>query len=406
MSTRQQIFTYVPSGKLEAAEFDPKAPAPTPEQLSEFSRALQLIEEAQGRSGVMATVPDELAANLQTFLTLKGAELGRFKPAGNGTLEVQFDSKDIVGWAGVFFAWLKKDLFDWHKAGPSEAAPLSFRVALFGDWATGLYGAPVCAKSIEDDGKYQFLMHLGDTYYAGTTDEIAARLVKEWPSLPGATNRLLNGNHEMYCGGRPYWLACQGFGQSASYFSIENEYFILAALDTAFHEHDLAGEQAAWVQALADRSPQKKLVLFSHHQPYSLLDGQGPKLVKRLSPLLSARRIHVWYWGHEHHCIRYAPHALWGLRGRCVGHGGFPNFRKTKVLGDKPPAKPEWKYLSAKNLVPEARILDGANPHIDDHPEDYSPNGYMSLEFDQDELVEIVHDADGTILWKQDVEKF
>jgi hypothetical protein len=402
------IATYVPQARLESSEeiaFETRQP--TPAEVAEISRALQLLESIQGPAGVMATAPDEITSNLQTFITMKAQETGRLAPGANATLEAQFDEHDILGWAGSFFTWWKKlNPFDWQKPAASQKLPNSFRLALFGDWATGLYGAPHCADSIQKDGSgYQFVLHLGDTYYSGTDQEVRDRLIKFWPQVPGAINRSLNGNHEMYTGGRAYFTAVQPFGQISSCFAFENDHWILAGLDTAYKEHDLYGGQAAWVQGLADDAPEKKLVLFSHHQPYSLLDSQGPKLVEKLEALFTTKRIYAWYWGHEHHCILYGSHKLYGLRGRCVGHGGFPYFREARIAGQDPPARPTWVRLDSRNLVPSARMLDGMNPFIEGHEKKYGPHGYMTLEFDEDDLFEIVHDADGTRLWAQPIER-
>ena len=48
---------------------------------------------------------------------------------------------------------------------------------------------------------------------------------------------------------------------------------------------------------------------------------------------------------------------------------------------------------------------DGANPFIEGHETEYGPNGYMTLEFDNEELFEIVHDADGKRLWAQPIDQ-
>ena len=249
------------------------------------------------------------------------------------------------------------------------------------------------------------VLHLGDVYYSGTDSEIDERFTALWPKMPAAISRGLNGNHEMYTGGTAYMKAMKAhFGQTSSYFALENEHWILACLDTAYKDHDLHGDQAAWVQTLAASSV-KKLLLFSHDQPFSLLDKQGPELIKKLAPLFDSKRIYGWYWGHEHHCILYRPHALYGLRGRCVGHGGFPYFREKKILGNQAPKTPEWKTLEGKNLVPSARILDAENVYIDDSPSDYGPNGYMTLEFDGEDLFEIVHMPDGKQVWNQPIDR-
>lgn len=406
--SQKQIATYVPSGRLEAAgdvQFETRQP--TAAEVSEMSRALKLLSGVQGPPGVMATVQDELTSNLQTFIALQAEQRGRLAPSSNDTLEAKFDEHDILGWTGSFFTWWHKlNPFDWRVPDTPQQLPESFRLALFGDWATGLYGAPKVAEAIaRDKDGYQVVLHLGDTYYSGTDGEVKDRLVKFWPKIAGATNRSLNGNHEMYTGGRAYFSAIQPFGQTSSYFAMQNKHWILAALDTSYDDHDLHGEQATWVKALADASPEKKLLLFSHHQPFSLLDNQGPKLVAKLETLFTSKRIYAWYWGHEHHCVLYGPHKLYGLRGRCVGHGGFPYFRETKVLGNDPPPKPAWKRLDSQNLVPFGRVLDGSNPYIEGHEKEYGPHGYMTLEFDEDDLFEIVHDADGTRLWAQPADK-
>jgi len=416
MAKRKPIVTYMPRRAFEAASpipaIDP-ANRPSPGQLAEFSRALQLLEDTAPREGVMTTVQDELTSNLQSFLADVAASPESFPalpplnlaPSANNTLEAKFDSHDVLGWAQSFFTWWQKaHKFAWKTPGAPDVIGNDYRVALLADWGTGLYGAPECAKSIAKDGKFQLVAHLGDVYYSATTDEVAERFTALWPGVPGAINRGLNGNHEMYTGGNAYFAAISQapFKQSSSYFAMENDNWLLAFLDTAYDDHDLHGEQAAWLTGLVAGRPNKKVVLFSHHQPYSLLDNQGPKLIAKLGDLLEGK-IYAWYWGHEHHCIIYDTHPLWSVRGRCIGHSGFPYFREKKVLGDKPPAAPTWTALSGKNLVPGAKILDTKNDFIDPHGEEYGPNGYVTLEFSGTRLVETYHMPDGKVVLRQEV---
>ena len=123
--------------------------------------------------------------------------------------------------------------------------------------------------------------------------------------------------------------------------------------------------------------------------------------MKKLSPLLGGKKIFAWYWGHEHHCVLYEKHGSWNLYGRCVGHGGFPYFRERKIFGDQAPVKPQFKKVGGRNLVPAAQILDGTNELIPEAPHKYGPHGYMTLEFDGEELFETVHDANGDVLYAQ-----
>jgi hypothetical protein len=136
--------------------------------------------------------------------------------------------------------------------------------------------------------------------------------------------------------------------------------------------------------------------LFSHHQPFSLLSGQGPKLVDKLRPLLEGKKIFAWYWGHEHECVLYDKHQGWNMYGRCIGHAGMPEFRPS-AMGPAVPTR-QFRRFDAKNGAPASSILDGPNPYIKGEEKKFTPHGYAMLRFESDKLVETVHDADGTPL--------
>ena len=140
------------------------------------------------------------------------------------------------------------------------------------------------------------------------------------------------------------------------------------------------------------------MLLFCHHQPFSLLSKQGPKLVEKLAALLESGRIFAWYWGHEHRCVIYDRHPAWGLLGRCIGHGGMPYFRDDVTSYDPDQGDERWRRVPAKNLVPSGLLLDGPNPYVPEHEDRYGPNGYLTLELDGASLNEIVHAPDGSVL--------
>src|SRR5512145_1709357 len=99
--SEKQIATYMPADALESVDevpFDGRTP--TPAEVAEMSRALQMLANIQGPAGVMTTTPDELTSNLQTFITWKAEQKGRLEPGANDTLEAKFDERDILGWAG------------------------------------------------------------------------------------------------------------------------------------------------------------------------------------------------------------------------------------------------------------------------------------------------------------------
>ena len=137
------------------------------------------------------------------------------------------------------------------------------------------------------------------------------------------------------------------------------------------------------------------MLLFSHHQPYSLLDNQGPKLIAKLGRLLDAGEIFAWYWGHEHRCVLYDAHPRWKLHGRCVGHGGFPEYRD-KLLSY--PQEGVFRRLGTRNLVPGGLVLDMPNAYIPSNPDRYGAHGYVTLELDGATLGERVHDPAGKVL--------
>jgi hypothetical protein len=387
------------------ARFESVETAGTTELINKLQDSLAAIKSEPERPGVMVTFRDPVNAQLQTFLATQSRAAGKVEQARPGGLEAKFDSNDILGWFGSFFTWWKKiQPHPWVVGDPQAASfPDVARVALLADWGTGLYGAPVCADSISNDkAGFQLILHLGDVYYSGDDGEMKERFLDLWPKTNGALSRGLNGNHEMYTGGKAYFdMTLKQFGQSASYFALQNNNWLLACLDTAYAEHDLAHDQANWLAQLISQCGDRKVLLFSHHQPFSQLDVQGPNLVAKLLPQLQSRRIFAWYWGHEHRCVLYEAHLAWGMLGRCIGHSGFPEFRKD--AWGTAPAQPTWLRLPATTDAPAAEVLDGSNPYIKGHEAEYGPHGYVTLEFENKKLTETIHLPDGTQVRSQQI---
>src|SRR5437773_12008044 len=118
---------------------------------------------------------------------------------------------------------------------------------------------------------------------------------------------------------------------------MQSSKWLLVGLDSAYKDFAFDQPQVDWLKKLVAGAGTRKLILFSHHQPFSLLDDQGPNLQSALADLLNRQRVTAWFWGHEHRLVVYQPHQRWGVKGRCVGHGGFPSFRDTSIgaKGDK-----------------------------------------------------------------------
>lgn len=370
-------------------------------------------EAAAVGDNVLVTAQDPAVSRLQSRLAQLALE---GDPLGPGGQEVKFgtgfEGRDWFGWLKSTLDWVNRSEahpFVWSTAPPETVAD-SFRVAIMGDWGTGLYGAPKIAARIVATGPFDLVMHLGDVYYSGTAEEVKARLLEPWPFAGGRMHRALNSNHEMYSGGYGYFdIVLPRFGQAASFFALANTNWLLVGLDTAYVDHDMDPRQVAWLEQLVAGRGQRKVVLFSHQQLFSRLDSQGDKLVAKLQPLLASRQITAWYWGHEHQCVLYDKHAQWGLVARCLGNGGIPEARSREVRNaatERSAGPVTWRRLEAsaeKPLSPRCLALDGPNPDIKGREDDFVPHAYMTLEFSGPALTERVLLPDGTQIFENTI---
>ncbi|MFQ5823535.1 MAG: metallophosphoesterase family protein [bacterium] len=377
-----------------------------------FGAALRDIAEAAAEVDpeLMYTPEHRMASLIQTYLGEQAAKYGKCESVPQGGYEIKFAHDDILGWLFGLFDWIQ-GLWPHKMIHPKNAIPNTFpnsaRFAVFGDWGTGLYGAPVIGKTLENDpNPFTMLLHLGDVYYSGTETEINFRFLKYWPQRKDAISRALNSNHEMYSGGHGYFKkTLPTFGQSSSYFAFQNDYWTIIGLDTGYEDHDLDNEQVKWLNEVIGQAQDRKVILSSHHQPYSHISGQGPKLIEKLGNLLNAKKIFAWYWGHEHRCVLYDQHPIYGFYGRCIGHSGMPYARKK--VSHIPIAEKdkdiEWRRMEAKNMVPGALFLDGPNRYIKKKEKKYGPNGYITLEFEDEHLNEVLHEPDGTKIYEKQI---
>lgn len=383
-----------------------------------LEEALGLFDAQVDRGSVMFA-PDHGPASLfQSFLaeTASGSfedlrSGGKLDLMADGGYEAKFDEHDVAGWAASLLTWWRR-LRKRPYLGPPETPdhiPGHARIAVLGDWGSGRYGAPISAATIEQARPaYDMVLHLGDVYYSGTTKEVKERFLDIWPTIPGALNRALNSNHEMYSGGEGYFeRTLPAFHQPSSCFAAENDRFLLVGLDTGYRDNDLTADQAPWLTRLVERAEARhqKVILFSHHQPYSAFEGRGDKIVEKLLPLLANRRIFAWYWGHEHRAAIYDRHPQWGLFGRLVGHSGFPYFRDH--VTDRPlvahnPDGSEWRRV-VRDGTPDAMVLDGTNPYVVGEEARFGPNGHVTLELDGATLIETFHAPDGQVLYHQEL---
>lgn len=366
--------------------------------------------EALGESETMQQVDDERTSVVQAILA-EGRSDAQTSSSG---LEVMMDDKDFVRWAFDFGPkWIagrfrRRDFIE--PVDRVWTIPNDARIAILGDWGSGLYGAPKCAETITSTRPaYNVVIHLGDVYYAGTAGEVRDRFLKFWPTIAGASSWAVNSNHEMYSGGEGIFdvtLRDPRFAQGSTCFAFQNDSFLFLGLDTAYDNHDLyeseTWRQADWVRRRIAGAGTRKVVLLSHHQPYSQFEKGGEKLVAKLRDVLESKRVSAWYWGHEHRCAVFEPHPTYGLKGRCIGHSGYPAFREkfqeSEGIAINCKDASYWRKVK-RTSAPAALVLDGPNIYIPNNKGGtYAPNGFMSLELRGSSILETVRSPSGLAL--------
>jgi hypothetical protein len=247
--------------------------------------------------------------------------------------------------------------------------PDAARIAIIGDWGTGMDDALVLLQQIAVNFHPDVLLHLGDIYYAGLPSEDAehftALIDEVWPKNPPLVFTL-DGNHDRYAGsGGGYYPLIAGLNKSAglpqpnSYFVLRNNFWQFVAMDTGYHDTDpftvisnltyLEPSEIAWhldkirnngggVDPAVNPAGVRGTVLLSHHQLMSFTGvGNDPAgLALAVNPNLAGPfasvfdLIDFWLWGHEHDLCIFEPYSMGPGQplppGRCVGASAVPIF--------------------------------------------------------------------------------
>lgn len=233
------------------------------------------------------------------------------------------------------------------------------RVALIGDWGTGMPDAKLLLEQLLLATRPAVLIHLGDVYYSGTPAEVQrnftvvlAQILKEHPELDqGLRVYGLPGNHDYYAGGGPFYrlidsLNSDSARQTASYFCLrtEDDALQFLGMDTGFNDRrpgvffDKAyaapmphNSELEWLHDKLDNFP-GSTILLSHHQVFSAhstlngsASGQPPYLNKPLADAFSQQlpKVAAWFWGHEHNLVVFADNQFGIRKGRLVGCSAF-----------------------------------------------------------------------------------
>jgi Calcineurin-like phosphoesterase len=317
---------------------------------------------------------------LRTGDSLTGHERGQAETIEHDdeSMEDPFTKADIGGWVGEIALSL---IWSWvHGTHPfcdqpaRAFLPAEARLVLFADWGTGREHARDVGRHAQgwayDSAVPAHVIHLGDNYYSGTPREARANILQPWPVGPGSAAQFgswaLNGNHDMYSGGRGLFETTLGDprfhrqrvdGRPTSWFVLQTPDWNIVGLDTSwkrplieinggapYFEGSLGHLEGSQADVLAQcaKDLKRRMLVLSHHQLFSAYDHRSvfggtsdtTPLEDKLAPLLARRPIDVWFWGHEHDCLAYGPFQ--GVQAaRAIGHGGVPVAPR-----EDPPAEP------------------------------------------------------------------
>ncbi len=209
-------------------------------------------------------------------------------------------------------------------------------IALVADWG----GDDASAQNVAQQMKSRnpdYAVHLGDIYYAGTKPECKSFLYR-FRDIASKRSFALNGNHEMFTGGRSYFgTVLPALQQSASYFGLFNQNWQFLGLDTAYVEHVLTSPSDTRLQNQFDwavdkvKTSNRKTVVLTHHQPFSAYQPEhdaGAGLrddIGRLDLAIQPKTLFAWFFGHEHRCTIYDD-SFNDFRARLIGHGCIPHL--------------------------------------------------------------------------------
>lgn len=358
------------------------------QQYCEVKKPSQVIEKsdeirAASEEGEIPVADKELSFDLQDFL-------------GDRTQKKAFDDYELadIGWANCLLSIGVRNWRGLHPFNPKPATPYTIgnnaRVILFSDWGSGLPRAQKVTAEIRKQlldpaaaHRDKHVIHLGDVYYSGWAKEYENNVLPYWPVQAGEEDNFsswsLNANHDMYSGGKGYFdylLTDPRFKrqEQSSFFSLENDKWLLLSLDTGYHEnrvfdaHDLYGEQHTWAYKKLSDAKDKTGIILSHHQPFSAYDKGGEKILDKLRQPLDEKLVQAWFWGHEHRCTFYGERENVSYP-RCIGHGGIPF------------------YVAEGELPKEKGVVKEYRQGFDDYLETWNFFGFVVLDFEDDKII-------------------
>jgi hypothetical protein len=312
------------------------------------------------------------------------------------------------GWTESIAVWLEHLVLGKHafnSAMPNTIPmPDDVQIAIAGDWGTGDWRTNANPAPSTDVGNHiaflqpHLTVHLGDVYYAGTSDQEQHLLVSLWPggSLGAVT---MNSNHEMYSGGKPYFQDALGspvfkIQQRCSFFAFENAAWVIVGLDSAYYSDEeglymdgslypSGGPQVQLDFLKAQVAKGKKVIVLTHHNGLSEDGSTATNLWSQvMSAFADGAGPAYWYWGHVHAATVFKPYGPANVLSRCCGHGALPWGQSSDLANSQ---QVEW--------------YENRSAHDPDIPQRVL-NGFAVLHLDGPRLQETFYDENGGIAWQ------
>ncbi len=310
------------------------------------------------------------------------------------------------GWAEAFAVYLENLLPIVGGKHPFVTAPQviqipdAVQIGMAGDWGTGNWRTAANPAPSTDVGNHMTILqphltiHLGDVYYAGTSDQEQHLLVNIWPK--GSIGSLaLGSNHEMYSGAKPYFAAISNppfaLQQGCSYFALENGNWVIVGLDSAYFSPEVGlymdgslgpdgGTQVQFLQQQVAKG--KKVVVLTHHNGLTEDGSSATTLWNQvMSAFTAGNGPAYWYWGHAHAGVVYEPKSPGNVLCRCCGHGALP-----------------WGQASQLAANPNVLWYENRFARDPDIPQRVL-NGFAMLYLDGPNIREVFYDENGGVAW-------
>lgn len=272
--------------------------------------------------------------------------------------------------------------------------PLNATIVIIGDWGTGSWkdgGKEKCPAQLVIDGVIaknpDYIIHLGDVYYAGTSKEETHNFLSMIPETYQGKVFTMNSNHEMYDGANGLMgttLKTDRFAHQggSTYFSLEIGNWILVGLDSAYYDDSKLyfkgsltkdGKGQEQLDFLSDaHKTGKQVMLMTHHNGLDVTKNgptQNTQLWNQVVTAMDNKLPQAWYWGHVHNGIVYNENlALFNgqtSKMRCCGHASIPFGNAPDLKDIVQGSNPDVLYYAHTPMpnptdeVQKLRVLNG-----------------------------------------------